>query len=351
MGQVLCPTLIGRQEETDFLRGALARAEVKQGGLVFVTGEAGIGKSRLAREAADRASGAGFVVMWGRAAAGPTPTPFRPLAEAILSVLRTSGPPDAEELTPYRPFLGRLVPEWGMPVPVEQSLVLVGEAVLRLLRVVAGGRGCLIVLEDLHWADPETLAVVEYLADNLRAEPVLCVATARLGEASPGATLARSLGGRRAATLVELTPLSSEETERMASACLAAAELPATLRDVLLASAEGVPFLVEELLAAWAGDGVLSRRESGWAVSGSVAPVVPLSFAEMVTRRIATLGEETRSVLQAAAVLGRRFDWSLLPAITGLTEGHWTRSGRAWTRSSSRSSGKTEPSASGSAMR
>lgn len=107
MGQVLCPTLIGRQGETHVLRAALARAVAKQGGLVFVTGEAGIGKSRLAREAAAWASREGFVVLWGRAAAGPTPTPFRPLAEAILSVLRTSGPPDTEELTPYRPFLGR----------------------------------------------------------------------------------------------------------------------------------------------------------------------------------------------------------------------------------------------------
>jgi hypothetical protein len=70
--------------------------------------------------------------------------------------------------------LGRLVPEWLLtePVSVAESPVVLGEGLLRLLRVLAGKRGCLLVLEDLHWADPESLAVLEYLADNVATERI-----------------------------------------------------------------------------------------------------------------------------------------------------------------------------------
>ncbi len=287
---------------------------------MLVTGESGIGKSRLVREAADDAARDGVPVLWGRAAESSTPAPFRPLTEAILSVVRDAGPPDADELKPYSRFLGRLVPEWEMPQPADQSLVLVAEAVLRLLRVIAGDRGCLIVLEDLHWADPETLAVVDYLADNLAAEPVLCVATVRTDEDTAGATLARSLGRRRAATLIELAPLTAVETEHMAAACLSSAPLSPEARNVLLASADGVPFLVEEVLAAWAGDGVLVQQDAGWVATGRFAPVVPVSFVETVQRRLETLGPTARSVLECAALLGRTFDTPTLAAAVAMEE-------------------------------
>ncbi len=324
MGQFLCPTLVGRDEEYDVLRTAVARSRQSVGGLILVTGESGIGKSRLVREAADEAARDGLPVLWGRAAESSTPTPFRPLTEAILSVVRDSGRPEADALEPYGPFLGRLVPEWKMPQPADQSLVLVGEAVLRLLRVIARDQardtGCLMVLEDLHWADPETLAVVDYLADNLAAEPVACLVTVRSDEDSPGAALARSLARRRAGTLVELGPLTAEETEHMAAACLASVQLPADARDVLVASAEGVPFLVEEVLAAWAGEGVLVPHASGWVADGAFAPVMPLSFAETVQRRLDLLGATARSVLECAAMLGRSFDTSTLAAVGGVSE-------------------------------
>ena len=95
------------------------------------------------------------------------PTPFRPFAEALASAGRAGRLPASAELDPFRPALGRLVPKWRRPQGAagEESLVFLGEAVLRLLRVLLRP-GCLLVLEDLHWADRETLALLEYLADN-----------------------------------------------------------------------------------------------------------------------------------------------------------------------------------------
>ena len=112
MRQVLCPVLVGREEELRVLLEALDGAVAGRGTTVVVTGEAGAGKSRLVRELSGKAMGRGLPVLTGRAAGGAVPVPFRPLAEAVLGELRRGGLPDLPELRPFRPALGRLVPEW-----------------------------------------------------------------------------------------------------------------------------------------------------------------------------------------------------------------------------------------------
>ena len=141
MRQVLCPVLVGRDDESRHLQAALTAAGQGRGGTVLVTGEAGIGKSRLVRETARTASARGFTVLTGRAVSGGVPTPFRPFAEALVSAVR-SGFPASPELDPFRPALARLIPEWRQPQAVhDESLVYLGEAVLRLLRRVSPDRG------------------------------------------------------------------------------------------------------------------------------------------------------------------------------------------------------------------
>ncbi len=186
VGPVLCPVVIGRAQEVAALDAALSAGGHGHGETVLLLGEAGVGKSRLAKEVSGLADQRGWVVLNGRAVPSPGPAPFRPIVEALLSALRVTGLPDAPELAPFRAALGRLVPEWRKAgsTDVGDSIVVLAEGVLRLLRSLAGTAGCLLVLEDLHWADPETLAVVEYLADNLPSEPVVCLATIRTEEAS-----------------------------------------------------------------------------------------------------------------------------------------------------------------------
>jgi predicted ATPase len=322
MRQVLCPVLVGREDELRVLLGALDGAAAGRGTTALVVGEAGSGKSRLARELSGVASARGLPVLTGRAAAGAVPVAFRPLAEAVLGELRRGGLPDLPELRPFRPALGRLVPEWQPREPLAgaESLVVLAEGILRLLRVLAGDRGCLLVLEDLHWADPETLAVLEYLADNLTGERVLCLATLRSEEGAAGRELAAALAARRAAAVVPLARLEEAAVVGMARACLGAAALPAPVETWLGASADGLPFLVEELLAGLVGAALLVEEDGRWSTTGPLASRVPPTFAGAVGRRLEGLSPPTRDLLHAAAVLGRRFDWSLLPAVTGLDE-------------------------------
>jgi DNA-binding CsgD family transcriptional regulator/tetratricopeptide (TPR) repeat protein len=325
MRQTLCPVLVGRDEEVGVLVDALGRAAEGHGGVVFLVGEAGVGKSRLVREVSARARAQRLPVLTGRAVPGGVPAPLRPLAEAVLGELRRRGELDAPELRPFRPALGRLVTQWlpvGAGAGVESPVVL-GEGLLRLLRFLAAGHGCVLVLEDLHWADPESLAVLEYLTDNLAGERIFCLGTVRAEEEGAGRALVANLVDRRAARVVEVARLGDEAIVRVARACLGAAALPVEVETFLCADADGLPFLVEEVLAGLVGAGVLVERNGRWATTGPLREGrrVPPTFADAVGRRLDGLPADARGVLRTAAVFGRRFDWSLLPAATGLDDG------------------------------
>ena len=317
--QVLCPIVVGRVEELAALDDALERARAAAGGVALLVGEAGIGKTRLAREAEEAARGSGMRVLRGRAVETSAPIPFRPVAEAIRSSLRGEGPPDVASLTPYRSVLRTFVPEWaGEPAPAEISPLLLLEGVVRLLSVIAGDRGCLVILEDLHWTDADTLALLEYFADNLGNEHVLCLATIRSDE--PGAALAAAdrLAARRAVTRLDLSRLPDERIEEMARASLNTVP-PAPLLRVLRERTEGVPFLVEEMLSAYvASGGPTDTGNRWWDASQRAALALPSSYRELIRGRLGSLDPADRSVVEAAALLGPSFDWTLLPTITGL---------------------------------
>jgi len=314
-------TLVGRRAERAVLTNALDAAAAGRGGLVLVAGEAGIGKSRLAAAAAAEAEARRWPVLHGRAVDMGAPTAYRPLAEALSAAVRRGVGPDTAAIEPYRSTLGRLVSEWrtDAPAPVDQSQVAVAEAILRFLGSLAEGGAAMVVFEDLHWADPDTLAVIDYLADNLGAERVVCVATARAEVTSPMAGFARRLRSRRAATVIELGPLDRAAVSAMVESCLGASEVAGEVFD-LVDRAEGVPFMVEELLAAARAEGMLFEESGAWRVEGRLNGVVPASVAESVQRRVRALSSEAQRVVASAAILGRTFPWELLPSITGLPE-------------------------------
>jgi DNA-binding CsgD family transcriptional regulator len=320
MESMLCPVLIGRSAELGALTAALDGASQGVGGAVFITGDAGIGKSRLSRDVAYLASARDFQVLTGRGTQSTVPVPYRPIAEALLGAARAGLTPSAPGLSDYRPALGALVPEWSLPgdagAPI--SPVVIGEALLRLL-TSSGANGGLLVLEDLHWADPETLAVVEYLMDNLAGTHVLCVITLRDGGPSGALDLLQSEAARRVAAQVEVSRLSAGSIAQMAAACLDVPDVPAPVRD-LLVDCDGLPFAVEEILAAAVSSGELARDKSGWKVHDDVQTRVPDSIAGSVRRRLAALGPDVSAIIICAAVLGRQFDWTLLPESAGVTE-------------------------------
>lgn len=314
-------SLVGRDSQLFLLERALSDAGRGQGGVVFLIGEAGVGKSRLAAEAVGTALAAGTRVLRGRSSTTGPAVPFRPLTEALLSLFRSGQALDDLKLGPYRPVLGRLIPDWDTGARDSSSMVILGEAVLRLLIASDQGRGQLLLLEDLHDADPETLGVLEYLVDNLENTPILLLATVRT-DFSDALDLAQSARRRGVAGLVELPPLTREQTHDLIAAQLGTdvGQVPAPILERLWEDSAGSPYLVEELLQSMIGAGTLVQGAEGWRVVGDPRSDVSSTLARGILRRIDRLGAEGLTLLSAAAVLGRRFPLTVLQRMTGVDD-------------------------------
>ncbi|TDD79000.1 ATP-binding protein [Actinomadura rubrisoli] len=288
--------MVGREVElarVDELVGAVPQGK---GGVLLVLGEAGIGKTRLLGAAIERARERGVSVLTGSAVAGGGA--YRPLSEALAGLLRDARL-TGDELRPYRAALGRLLPEWAgetTPSSVDPVVVL-GEGLVRLLRTLNGDSGCLLVLEDVHWADGDTLAVLEYLSRVLSTSPLLVAASLREEECPP--CVMNRLLPRPEVLSIRLGRLTREDVRALADRC--APSLPERLRELAVAKSDGLPFLVKELVAE--------------GLEGEVPP----TFAVLVEQRLAALGPDRRRVLEAAAVLGEP-DWTLLGEAAGVPE-------------------------------
>lgn len=317
------PLVIGRDREVAELTRAIDAARTSCGGAVFLVGEPGIGKSRLAAEAAAIAFAAGVRVLRGRGSTIGPIVPFRPLTEALLSLYRTGPPPDDPALTPYQAILGRLIPDLHQEASSSggDSLVLLSEAVLRLLTVSGRDSGCLLILEDLQHADAETLAIVEYLTDNLANLPVLLLVTSR---DEPGAAfdLARSAAQRRAASLVRLDRLTPDDIRLFAASCLdtSSDQLPESIAHRLTDFSAGIPFVLEELLHQLISDGMLIKGADGWQVSGELRAEVPETVMRGVINRAEQLGPQGNTLMSVAAVMGDRFPLSVVRRVAELDD-------------------------------
>ncbi len=231
---VRSPALVGRGAELASVRGLVDAVPGGGGATLLITGEAGIGKSRLLGEMASRAAERGLTVLRGRSVQGGGT--YRPVAEALArplrglplseSALSESALPESARLRPFRAALRRLVPGWAEAVepdgpadagqgPVSDPAVVLGEGVLALLRELDDG-GCAVLLEDLHWADAETLGLVAYLADAVTGTPVLLGLTARDDVAVPAVA---GLAAHPAVRVLGLTRLDRAGVAALAAAC------------------------------------------------------------------------------------------------------------------------------------
>ncbi|MFH9298731.1 AAA family ATPase [Streptomyces sp. NPDC017520] len=317
------PVIVGRDEEIGLLSSALDAVRRRSGRALFLLGEAGIGKSRLVGECAYRAYGLGMPVLRGRATSTGLVVPFRPLAEALASRFRAAGTPTDPELAPYHPALARLVPEWrgdGSP-GYPETVVELAEALLRLLSVLGREAGCAILLEDLHDCDTETVAVVEYVIDNLADLPILFLGTLR---PEPGAALdlVRSAERRHAATVRELGPLREDRVRALTGACLEARpeEIPESVHRRLAERAAGNPYLLEVLLADLLDTDRLRRTDDGWEAVEQPDGSVPSDIVRSWARRLERLDEPVRDLLLASATLGSQFSVTVLQTVTGFED-------------------------------
>ena len=316
MGEADALTLVGREPELHAVEVGVAALAEGRGGAIALVGPGGVGKSRLARQAASRAAATGARVLTGRAVATGGATPYRPLIESLAPWARTHQRTDVD-LAAHNRAYDVLVPGWASGAADPLSAVFVAEAMLRLIPHISDGAPTLLLLEDLHWGDEETLAAIEYVADAAESMSLLLVVTARDDEGAVARRTIRGLAARGAMRLLHLMPLDADATRELAELRLGEPVSPA-LTTLLVDRAEGLPLFVEELLSALDLSGTLVRGNGPVDIVALAGRVLPLSVADTVAARLDELPDEQRRVIESAALLGRSFDHELVAATTGV---------------------------------
>jgi DNA-binding CsgD family transcriptional regulator len=317
--RVSSPAFVGRGEQLDALRAALLRAEAGEAGAVVISGESGVGKTRLVEEFGRAVRAAeGRVLVGGCVDVGGSELPYAPLLGVLRSLVRDTDPGQLEELIGAGGNeLGRLLPELQVGGtrleavdPLAQARLF--EALLGLFGRAGRERPVVLVIEDLHWADPSTRGFLSFLVRNIGRERLLLVATYRSDELHRRHPLRQFVAEVERLPVVrrlELAPFTRRELAEQLAAILDASPAHA-LVDELFARSQGNPFFAEELLAASGEDG--QQR-------------LPKSLHDALMLRVERLSSEARQMARAAAVAGSVAGHRLLEATAGLSDDELTR--------------------------
>jgi DNA-binding NarL/FixJ family response regulator len=294
-------SLVGRAAELERMAKLLGDAEAGQPVVLLVSGDAGVGKTRLLTELAAGAVSRGFTVLSGRCAELADSVPYLPLADALRAA--SSGPLAAAVAN--RPVLARLLPDreitrqpGDLPGVAQQQLF---GAVLGMLAELAAAHPVLLVLEDMHWADGSTRDLVTFLSRVLRHERIALAVSYRTDDmhrTHPLRPVVGELLRLPSVTAIEVGPLDpaamAEHLTQLAGGT------PAAI-DQVIERAEGNAYFAEELLATCS-----ARTE------------LPAGLADLLVARTIDLSPTAQQVLRAAAVTGRRIDDQLVMRASGL---------------------------------
>ncbi len=308
--------MVGRDGELGRLLTLLDDAEAGRSVVALVSGDAGVGKSRLISEAVLLAAGRGFTVLSGHCAELGDSVPYLPLADALRGAAQSSGVRDALS---SRPALNRLLPEGrDEQQPDEDRSGLARQqmlgGVLGLLAELAAAAPVLLVLEDLHWADASTRDLVTFLSRMLHRERVALIGSYRsddLHRRHPLRPVVAELQRLPSVISVDLAPLDPSALAEHLTAT-APVRIDATALNDIVARAEGNAYYAEELLAASLS--VAASVGGGPHDRGSL----PAGLAALLLSRVEQLSDAAQRVLRAAAVAGRKADDELVQAASGL---------------------------------
>jgi len=313
--------IVGRSAESALLAQAFERSFESGGRVITVSGEAGIGKTRLVHELVRQALTRGCRVLSGAGHETEQALPLRPWVDALRAEGSALAPGVHQRLTAgARAQLSRVFPELGT---VDQAAAVTGseqgllfEAMAELLVELASNGSMMIVLEDMHWADAASARLLAFLARRLGARPVLIVATFRPEETLQTPVLDQALAELRAsATLdeIKLGPLSHADTLALARGLYRRHRDPGLIDRIapkLWELSEGNPFVVVETIRA------LDERAGATAREG----LLPRTVHESIASRLARLSEPVRRAVAAAAVIGRAFAFLVLCQAAALEE-------------------------------
>ncbi|HET7142617.1 MAG TPA: adenylate/guanylate cyclase domain-containing protein, partial [Anaerolineales bacterium] len=338
----LTSPLVGRDAQLGLLNGQLKQLQVGNGSFVAVIGEAGLGKSTLISELKKSNQESGAIWLRGDALSYARSVSYFPWRQIIRQSI------DARDDDSPSAICGKLryvcdcckLPGGDIPfletmlaVESEESLQVVtgfqGEALVQKMADATRGYLCglagegslVVVFDDLHWADEASLNLLISLADLTSTHHLLFICMLRPDQTAPSWDAVNKIqqkvvGGYHS---ISLEPLHDEQTDAMLANLLGVSALPKTVRDMIVARADGNPFFIEELIRSLIETNQIIRENGHWrAVNEDASVSLPDSLRGLLGARIDRLPEQTKHVLQNAAVIGRSFDLRVLKRLTNL---------------------------------
>lgn len=310
------PPLIGRQAELDSLRRWVGAARSGRPQTLFLAGDPGVGKTRLASEFLQLVASEGMTVLLGAAYEQEGQLPYQPFIEAFdhyLAEHRRSL--EENPITYFR--------RSGVSDPQQEHWALF-KAAAAFLTGLATRTPVVLLVDDLHAADEASLQLFHYLARQTRAAPVFLLATYRSEAAAsvttPFATLLNSLYREHLSETLALGRLAEDAVARMLAHTLGG-EVEGTLIAAVYSITEGNPFFVQEIATALLKDGQVEKAGERWRLKAGTNLHMPAGLSGLLRERVRRLGPPVESTLTAAAVIGREFGFDVLRGVATLPDG------------------------------
>lgn len=316
---------IGREAEWAKLRESWQRARVgavDAPALVLITGEAGSGKSQLANQLVVKARQAGAKVLSSQCYQNDSTLPYRPFGEMLRDALRDSAvaisPAIAADLTKIVPEVAEEhAAEPLPPLPPEAERVRLFEHITQYLIDLAHDQPIMLFIDDLHWADANSIALLHYLTPRLRGQPIFLLGTYRQEELDPRHpldALLREFTSRNLVERIVLRRMSHEDMHKMVESILGQ-QIGTQLADVLYEKTEGNLFFARELLKSLVLDETIYEEQGVWKHKALTDVELPSSIVSVIGQQLSKLSEAAHEVLTAAAVIGRQFTFDVLAEV------------------------------------
>lgn len=329
---IISPILVGRSRQRDTLYQLADQAANGAGSIALVSGEAGMGKTRLIAALKQRAHARGWQILEGRSFEPDRALPYAPLLDMLRGFWANLSAEQLEnelghlsaELAQFAPELVTRLPHLALAPPLEpaQEKNRRFATLTQFLTSLAAERPVLIIVEDLHWSDETSLEFLQQFAAHLAERSILLVMTFRGEDTQPGLRhFLAALDRSRVAHELTLESLTRAEVDEMLRAIFELARpVRAEFLDAIYTLTEGNPFFIEEVLKALLAVGDIFYTGDAWDRKPIHELHIPRTVQDAVQRRSQELPGRTRQVLFLAAVFGRRFDFALLQTLLAMNE-------------------------------
>ncbi len=328
--------LIDRVEEMEVLRAAVDSAMNGQGGVILLYGEAGIGKTRLARELGAYARSCGMQVLWGRCPAlfriDGVP-PYVLWEEVIRDYLEISTPEQLFRVIGSYPIeVSKLVPELkhklrtfpqSFPLSPEHSRDRLFEAVSQFVTNISREAPLLVVLDDLQWTDQSSLLLLHYLARGVHKESLLLLGAYRdthVDDQHPLSSVLTELNRERLLQPIPLKRMSLNDVSEMISQILGQDDVSTEFCELVYEKTRGNPFFVEEVIRSLREEEVIYRVKNRWKIKQVSKIEFPKTVRSVIKTRVGRLDNEGQNALTIASFLGKDFTYEAMHATVGIEE-------------------------------